>query len=434
MRIVVVGTGFVGLVTGAGFADFGNDVLCVDIDREKIAKLEGGEIPFYEPGLQDLVARNVRERRLRFGTSLAEATTWGETIFLCVGTPSGPRGEADLSQVFGAAKTIAKAMTNHRLIVQKSTVPVGTNEKLRDFIAKHAKRRARFDVASNPEFLREGTAVDNFMRPDRIVIGADTPKAKTILRDLYRPLYLIETPVVVTDVRTAELIKYASNAFLATKISFINEMANLADALGANVHDVAKTMGLDRRIGPKFLHPGPGYGGSCLPKDTLALRHFAAEAGVPMRIVSASIEANNAQLDVAVGKINSMLKGRGRRTVAILGLSFKPETDDMRAAPSLGIIKALRKRKADIRVYDPVVRATTPGAPKDVVYATSAYDAAKGADVLAIVTEWNEFRRLNLPRIRRAMRRRAIVDLRNVYEPEAVRRLGFAYLSVGRPE
>ena len=272
------------------------------------------------------------------------------------------------------------------------------------------------------------------MRPDRIVIGADTPKARTILRDLYRPLYLIETPVVVTDVRTAELIKYASNAFLATKISFINEMANLADALGANVHDVAKTMGLDRRIGPKFLHPGPGYGGSCLPKDTLALRHFAAEAGVPMRIVSASIEANNAQLDVAVGKINSMLKGRGRRTVAILGLSFKPETDDMRAAPSLGIIKALRKRKADIRVYDPVVRATTPGAPKDVVYATSAYDAAKGADVLAIVTEWNEFRRLNLPRIRRAMRRRAIVDLRNVYEPEAVRRLGFAYLSVGRPE
>ncbi|MEK7348462.1 MAG: UDP-glucose/GDP-mannose dehydrogenase family protein [Candidatus Eisenbacteria bacterium] len=434
MRIVVVGTGFVGLVTGAGFADFGNDVLCVDIDPEKIAKLEGGEIPFYEPGLQDLVARNVRERRLRFGTSLAEATAWGETIFLCVGTPSGPRGEADLSQVFGAARTIAKAMTNHRLIVQKSTVPVGTNEKLRDFIAKHAKRRARFDVASNPEFLREGTAVDNFMRPDRIVIGVDTLKARTILRDLYRPLYLIETPVVVTDVRTAELIKYASNAFLATKISFINEMANLADALGANVHDVAKTMGLDRRIGPKFLHPGPGYGGSCLPKDTLALRHFAAEAGVPLRIVSASIEANDAQLDVAVGKIDSMLKGRGRRTVAILGLSFKPDTDDMRAAPSLGIIKALRKRKADIRVYDPVVRAATPGAPKDVVYATSAYDAAKGADVLAIVTEWNEFRRLNLTRIRRAMRRRAIVDLRNVYEPEAVRRLGFAYLSIGRPE
>jgi UDPglucose 6-dehydrogenase len=433
MRIVVVGTGFVGLVTGAGFADFGNEVLCVDVDPEKIAKLERGEIPFYEPGLLDLVARNVRERRLRFGTSLAEATAWGEVIFLCVGTPSGPRGEADLSQVFAAARTIAGALPSHRLIVQKSTVPVGTNGRLRAYIAKHAKKSARFDVASNPEFLREGTAVDNFMRPDRIVIGADTLKARTMLRDLYRPLYLIETPVVVTDVRTAELIKYASNAFLATKISFINEMANLADALGANVHDVAKAMGLDRRIGPKFLHPGPGYGGSCLPKDTMALRHFAAEAGVPMRIVSASIDANDAQLDVAVAKIRSMLKGRGPHTVAILGLAFKPETDDMRAAPSVGIINALRKKKAQVRVYDPVVRAGTPGAPADVVWAANAYEAATGADALVIVTEWNEFRRLDLARIRRLMRHRAIVDLRNVYDPPAALRLGFAYTSVGRP-
>jgi UDPglucose 6-dehydrogenase len=433
MRIVVVGTGFVGLVTGAGFADFGNEVLCVDVDPEKIAKLERGEIPFYEPGLLDLVTRNVRERRLRFGSSLAAATAWGEAIFLCVGTPSGPHGEADLSQVFGAAKTIAGALTSHRLVIQKSTVPVGTNEKLRAFIAKHAKKRARFDVASNPEFLREGTAVDNFMRPDRIVIGADTPKARTMLRDLYRPLYLIETPVVVTSVRTAELIKYASNAFLATKISFINEMANLADALGANVHDVAKAMGLDRRIGPKFLHPGPGYGGSCLPKDTMALRHFAGEAGVPMRVVSASIEANEAQLDVAVAKIRSMLKGRGPHTVAILGLAFKPDTDDMRAAPSLGIIKALRRKKAAIRVYDPVVRAGTPGAPTGVVWADNAYEAAKGADALVVVTEWNEFRRLDLARVRRVMRRRAIVDLRNVYDPPAALRLGFAYTAVGRP-
>ena len=433
MRIVVVGTGFVGLVTGAGFADFGNEVLCVDVDPEKIAKLERGEIPFYEPGLLDLVARNVRERRLRFGTSLAEATAWGEVIFLCVGTPSGPRGEADLSQVFAAARTIAGALPSHRLIVQKSTVPVGTNGRLRAYIAKHAKKSARFDVASNPEFLREGTTVDNFMRPDRIVIGADTLKARTMLRDLYRPLYLIETPVVVTDVRTAELIKYASNAFLATKISFINEMANLADALGANVHDVAKAMGLDRRIGPKFLHPGPGYGGSCLPKDTMALRHFAAEAGVPMRIVSASIDANDAQLDVAVAKIRSMLKGRGPHTVAILGLAFKPETDDMRAAPSVGIINALRKKKAQVRVYDPVVRAGTPGAPADVVWAANAYEAATGADALVIVTEWNEFRRLDLARIRRLMRHRAIVDLRNVYDPPAALRLGFAYTSVGRP-
>jgi UDPglucose 6-dehydrogenase len=433
MRLVVVGTGFVGLVTGAGFADFGNEVLCVDVDPDKISKLERGEIPFYEPGLQHLVARNVRQRRLRFGTSLEEATRWGEVIFLCVGTPPGPKGEADLSQVFGAAKTIAGAMTAYRLIVQKSTVPVGTGARLRATIAKHARRGAKFDVASNPEFLREGSAVDNFMRPDRIVIGADTPKARTLLRDLYRPLYLIETPAIVTNIRTAELIKYAANAFLATKISFINEMANLADAMGANVHDVAKAMGLDRRIGPKFLHPGPGYGGSCLPKDTKALRHFAGAAGVKMRVVNGAIEANDAQLQVAVAKIKEALPRRKRPTVAILGLSFKPDTDDMRAAPSLGIIAALRRRGAAIRVYDPAVRETTPGAPKGVVYAANVYEAARGADVLVIVTEWNEFRRLDLARVRRLLRRRAIVDLRNVYDPPAVRRLGFAYTSVGRP-
>jgi UDPglucose 6-dehydrogenase len=433
MRIVVVGTGFVGLVTGAGFADFGNDVLAVDIDPEKIATLERGEIPFYEPGLQHLVARNVKERRLRFGSSLTEATAWGEVIFICVGTPSGPKGEADLTAVFAAAKMIARAMPSYRLIVQKSTVPVGTGEKLRAFIRKHAPKRARFDVASNPEFLREGTAVDNFMRPDRIVIGAESTHARTILRDLYRPLYLIETPALVTDLRTAELIKYAANAFLATKISYINEMANLADALGANVHHVAKAMGLDRRIGPKFLHPGPGYGGSCLPKDTKALRHFAARAGVPLRVVGAAIDANDAQLAVAVRKILGVLHGRGRRTVSILGLSFKPETDDKRAAPSLGIIRALRRRGITVRVYDPAVRETTPGAPKGVEWAENAYEAVRGADALAIVTEWNEFRRLDLAKVRRRMRRRAIVDLRNVYDPPAVTRLGFEYVSVGRP-
>ena len=433
MRLVVVGTGFVGLVTGAGFADFGNDVLCVDVDAEKISRLGTGEIPFYEPGLQHLVARNVRERRLRFGTSLAEATAWGETIFLCVGTPSRLNGSADLRQVFAAAKTIAASMTTYRLIVQKSTVPVGTGERLHALLAKHAKRRARFDVASNPEFLREGTAVDNFMRPDRIIIGTESPRARTILRDLYRPLYLIETPALVTDIRTAELIKYASNAFLATKISYINEMANLADALGANVHHVAKAMGLDGRIGSKFLHPGPGYGGSCLPKDTKALRHFARAAGVPMRVVSGAIEANEAQGRVAVEKIRGVLRGTGARTVAILGLSFKPETDDMREAPSLGIIRALRRRGVAIRVYDPAVRDTTPGAPKGVTFAANAYEAARGADALVVVTEWNEFRRLDLARVRRLMRRRAIVDLRNVYDPPAVRRLGFEYTSVGRP-
>ncbi|HET7903454.1 MAG TPA: UDP-glucose/GDP-mannose dehydrogenase family protein, partial [Candidatus Eisenbacteria bacterium] len=411
----------------------GNEVLCVDIDPEKIATLERGEIPFYEPGLQHLVARNVRERRLRFGTSLAEATAWGEVIFICVGTPSGPKGEAVLTYVFDAAKTIARSMPSYRLVVQKSTVPVGTGAKLQAFMKKHAKKRARFDVASNPEFLREGTAVDNFMRPDRIVIGAESAKAKAVLRDLYRPLYLIETPSIVTDIKTAELIKYAANAFLATKISYINEMANLADALGANVHHVAKAMGLDRRIGSKFLHPGPGYGGSCLPKDTKALRHFATEAGVPMRVVSASIDANDAQLDVAVKKIQSVLHGRGKKVVALLGLAFKPETDDMRAAPSLGIVQALRRRGIAVRVYDPVVRETTFGAPKGVIWAGDVFEAVRGADAVAIVTEWNEFRRLDLAKVRRLMRRRAIVDLRNVYEPETVARLGFEYVSVGRP-
>ena len=432
MRIVVVGTGFVGLVTGAGFADFGNDVLCVDVDPAKISKLERGEIPFYEPGLLDLVARNVRERRLRFGTSLEEATKWGEVIFLCVGTPSGPRGEADLSQVFAAAKTIAGALPSHRLIVQKSTVPVGTNERLFAFVKKQAKRGAKFDVASNPEFLREGTAVDNFMRPDRIVIGADTPKARTMLRDLYRPLYLIETPVVVTSVRTAELIKYASNAFLATKISFINEMANLADALGADVHDVAKAMGLDRRIGPKFLHPGPGYGGSCLPKDTMALQHFASDAGVPMRIVAASIEANDAQLDVAVQKVRSLLKGRAPHTVAVLGLSFKPETDDMRAAPSLGIIRGLIEQGATVCAYDPVAMTEAQRIMPGVEYATDVYAAVSGADALVFVTEWNQFRALDMTRIRDLMKHPRIADLRNICDPTDMRELGFEYVGVGR--
>ena len=283
MRIVIVGTGYVGLVTGAGFADFGNEVLCVDVDQAKIEILERGEIPFYEPGLGDLVARNVRERRLRFGTSLEEATRWGEAIFICVGTPQAKSGRADLRYVFAAAKTIAKALPSYRLIVQKSTVPVGTADKVREIIRRNARRGARCDVASNPEFLREGTAVENFMRPDRVVIGADSPRARDVLREIYSPLYLIETPMVVTGVRSAELIKYAANSFLAAKISFINEMANLSEAVGADVHDVAKGIGLDRRIGPKFLHPGPGFGGSCLPKDTRALRDFARRAGVPTR-------------------------------------------------------------------------------------------------------------------------------------------------------
>jgi len=434
LRIVVVGSGYVGLVSGAGFADFGNEVVCVDVDERKIDLLSRGEIPFYEPGLKDLVARNLRERRLRFTTSLAEAVAWGEAIFLCVGTPSRANGSADLTQVLAAGRTIAKAMTGYRLIIQKSTVPVGTGDRLKKWIARHARRGMKFDVASNPEFLREGSAVENFMRPDRIVIGADSPRATEILREVYSPLYLIETPTVVVDVRTAELIKYAANAFLATKISFINEIANLSEAVGADVHAVAKAMGLDRRIGPKFLHPGPGYGGSCLPKDTRAMVDFARRARTRLRVVEAAIAVNEAQGKVAAKKVLAALPGRGARVAAILGLSYKPDTDDLREAPSLDLIRALKRRGVAVRAYDPAVRADAAGLPKGIHFAQNAYDAVKGADVMVLVTEWNEFRRLDLVRVKRAMRRRAIVDLRNVYEPASVRRLGFAYTSVGRPE
>jgi UDPglucose 6-dehydrogenase len=422
----------VGLVSGAGLADFGNEVLCVDVDRGKIGLLERGEIPFHEPGLKDLVGRNIRERRLRFSTSLEEATRWGEVIFICVGTPPRRDGTADLSAVMDVAMSLGKAMPGYRLIVQKSTVPVGTGERVQAIVKKHAKRGVSFDVASNPEFLREGQAVENFMRPDRIVIGAGSEKARKILRGIYAPLYLIETPTLLTDVRTAELLKYAANAFLATKISFVNEMANLAEALGADIRDVAKGMGLDRRIGPKFLHPGPGFGGSCLPKDTAALRAFAKAAGVPLRVVDAVIETNKAQRQIAVEKTLAALKGRGPKTAAILGLSYKPDTDDLRESPALEIIRALRKRGVRVRVYDPAVKRGNPEIPAGVTFGANAYDAAKGADVLVLVTEWNEFRRLDLVKIRRAMRRRNLVDLRNVYDPETVRKLGFAYTSVGR--
>ncbi|HYQ89105.1 MAG TPA: UDP-glucose/GDP-mannose dehydrogenase family protein [Candidatus Binatia bacterium] len=432
MRIVVVGTGYVGLVSGAGLADFGNDVVCVDVDRSKIDLLEGGEIPFYEPGLKDLVARNMRERRLRFSTSLEQATRWGEVIFTCVGTPPRRDGTADLRAVFEVAKSVAQAMPGYRLVVQKSTVPVGTGEKVHAILKKHAKRRVSFDVASNPEFLREGQAVENFMRPDRIVIGANTERARKLLRSIYAPLYLIETPTLMTDVRTAELLKYAANAFLATKISFVNEMANLAEAVGADIRDVARGMGLDRRIGPKFLHPGPGFGGSCLPKDTVALRAFAKAAGVPLRIVGAVIETNKAQRRIAVEKALAALKGRGPHVATILGLSYKPDTDDLRESPALEIIRALLQRGIRVRAYDPAVRRGNAEVPAGVLFGSNAYDAAKGADVLILVTEWNEFRKLDLVKIRRAMRRRAIVDLRNVYDPETVRRLGFQYTSVGR--
>jgi UDPglucose 6-dehydrogenase len=432
VRIGIVGTGWVGLVTGAGLADFGNDVVGADVDGRKIAALTKGEVPFYEPGLRELVSRNVRQGRLRFTTSVADTARWAQVLFICVGTPQGADGSADLAHVFEAGRTIARSMTGYRLVVQKSTVPVGTADRLQAAMTKHIRRGISFDVASNPEFLREGTAVENFMRPDRVVVGADSVRARRLLREIYAPLNLIETPVVVTSVRTAELIKYASNAFLAMKISFINEMANLSEAVGADVHGVAKGIGLDRRIGSKFLHPGPGYGGSCFPKDTVALSHFASRAGVPVRLVETTIHVNEAQKVRATRKILASLKGRGPHTVAILGLAFKPDTNDMRAAPSLDIIRRLKRRGVRVRVFDPVVREGTKGAPRGVTYATDAYDAVRGADAMAVVTEWNQFRRLDLARVRRLMRRRAVVDLRNVYDPQGVRRLGFEYTSVGR--
>jgi UDPglucose 6-dehydrogenase len=432
VRIGIVGTGWVGLVTGAGLADFGNEVVGADVNAKKIAALTKGEVPFYEPGLRELVGRNVRQGRLRFTTSVEDTVRWAQVLFICVGTPAGADGGADLSYVDEAARTIARCMPRYRLVVQKSTVPVGTGERLRALMRKHARRGVAFDVASNPEFLREGTAVENFMRPDRVVVGADSARARKLLREIYAPLYLIETPMVVTDVRTAELIKYASNAFLAMKISFINEMANLCEALGADVHGVAKGIGLDRRIGPKFLHPGPGYGGSCLPKDTAALRRFAAKARVNLQLVDACIRVNDAQKARSADRILARLKGRGPHTVAVLGLAFKPDTNDMRAAPSLDIIRRLKRRGVRVRVFDPVVREGTKGAPRGVTYAADAYDAVRGADAMAVVTEWNQFRRLDLARVRRLMRRRAVVDLRNVYDPQEVRRLGFEYTSVGR--
>ncbi len=406
MRIAVVGTGYVGLVSGAGFADFGNEVVCVDVDESKVEALARGEIPFYEPGLPELVARNMRERRLRFTTSLEEATRWAQVVFICVGTPQGDDGSADLRYVNGAAATIASSIAGYRLVVQKSTVPVGTADRISALMRKHSARGATFDLASNPEFLRQGSAVENFMRPDRVVIGADSDRARKILREIYAPLYLIETPMVVTSVRTAELIKYAANSLLATKISFINEMANLCEAVGADVHDVAKGVGL------------------C---------HFAKKAGVPMRIVSAVVEVNNEQRKRAARKILEALRGRAPHTVAVLGLTFKPDTDDLRAAPSLDIIRILLRRGVRVRVFDPVVHERVAGVPRGVTFASDPYNAAKSADALAIVTEWNEFRRLDLARVRRAMRGRAIVDLRNVYDPRAVRRLGFEYTSMGRP-
>ncbi len=431
-RISVIGTGYVGLVSGACLADFGNQVFCVDKEREKIERLKRLDIPFYEPGLAEVVERNVQEGRLTFSDNLTESVGRTPIVFIAVGTPSGADGEADLSAVFEVAEHVAHAMQGYRLVVQKSTVPVGTGKRVRDIIAQNLTGDHPFDVASNPEFLREGSAVQDFTHPNRVIIGAWTTRAANILSDIYSPLYLNETPMVKTSVETAELIKYAANAFLATKISFINDIAALCEAVGADVQVVARGIGLDRRIGDKFLHAGPGYGGSCFPKDTRALLHFAAESGVDLGIVRSVIEINDRQIDRMLDKCEQAMGGLAGRTVAMLGLSFKPNTDDVREAPALKIAKRLMAAGAQVKAYDPVAMANAGRSLPGLKMGANAYEVCEGADALVIVTEWNEFRRLDLERIRELLKNPVLIDMKNIYSPEQVRALGFRYVGVGR--
>lgn len=421
-----------GLVSGACFAEFGIDVTCVDVDAEKIDKLHKGIIPIYEPGLDNLVEKNVEAGRLHFTTNIAEAVKSAEVVFLAVGTPPKEDGSPDMSYYRQAAKDVAENLTGYTVIVTKSTVPVGTGKWLKQFVAENAPAGIEFGVASNPEFLREGAAIEDFMRPDRVVIGSNEARAIEVMKELYRPLYLIETPIVITSLEAAELIKYAANAFLATKITFINEIANLCDAIGCDVHDVARGMGMDNRIGRKFLHPGPGYGGSCFPKDTRALTTVADQFGVETRIVDAVIEANEVQRDLMVPKIEKLAGGLSGKQIGVLGLAFKPETDDMRESPAVDIIKKLQEGGARVRAFDPVAMDEARHLLPDIEYAADEYDAVKGADVMVIVTEWNQFRALDLDRIRTLLASPKIADLRNVYEPQDMRELGFDYIGVGR--
>jgi len=434
MRIGMIGTGYVGLVSGACLAEFGHHVVCMDKDAAKIEALQQGKIPIYEPGLAELVAKNVEEQRLSFTTEMTEAVGGSQAVFLAVGTPSHRHGNgyADLTYLFAAAKEIAPHLSGYTVVVDKSTVPVGTARQVARVI-RDANPEAEFDVVSNPEFLREGAAINDFMRPDRVVVGADSERAREVMQEIYDPLYLIATPFVFTTPETAELTKYAANAFLAVKISFINEIANLCEEVGGNVVDLARGIGLDGRIGRKFLHPGPGYGGSCFPKDTLALLRTAQEHGSALRIVEAAVEVNAAQKARMIRKIRTALGGdEAGKTIGILGLTFKPETDDMREAPSLTILPALHEHGATLRVHDPKGMREASRLLPECVFARDAYDACTGADALVLLTEWNQYRALDLARLKKLMRGDAFVDLRNVYEPERVKKAGFRYVGVGR--
>jgi len=434
MRVAMIGTGYVGLVSGACFADFGHHVTCIDKNEEKIALLRAGGVPIYEPGLDLLVERNMREGRLEFASDLTDAVRRADVVFIAVGTPSRRGdGHADLSYVYSAAEEIAHVIDGFTVIVTKSTVPVGTGDEVEKVIRK-ARPGADFAVVSNPEFLREGAAIEDFKRPDRVVVGIEDERAVGPMRELYRPLYLNETPIIFTRRRTSELIKYAANAFLAMKITFINEIADLCEQTDANVQEVARGIGLDNRIGKKFLHAGPGYGGSCFPKDTLALVRTAQEAGAPLRLIETVVDINDKRKEAMAGKVIRAAGGSVEgKTVAVLGLTFKPNTDDMREAPSLDIIPALQKAGAKVRAYDPAGLEEAEKLFSGVEFTTGPYLCVEGADLLVIITEWNEFRALDLDRLKAALHEPLIVDLRNIYDPVEMAGHGFRYVSVGRP-
>jgi UDPglucose 6-dehydrogenase len=432
MRVAMIGTGYVGLVSGACFADFGHDVVCIDKDAGKIDRLLKGEIPIFEPGLDDLVERNVREGRLSFTLEAAEGIKAADAVFIAVGTPTRRGdGHADLSYVYAAAEEIAGLIDGFTVIVTKSTVPVGTGDEV-EAIIRRVRPDAQFAVVSNPEFLREGAAIEDFKRPDRVVVGTDDERAKAVMNELYRPLFLNETPIVFTGRRTSELIKYAANAFLAMKITFINEMADLCEAVGADVQQVARGIGLDKRIGGKFLNAGPGYGGSCFPKDTLALVRTASDAGAPVKLIEATVAVNDARKKAMAGKVAKAVDGDLKgKTVGVLGLTFKPNTDDMRDAPSLDIIPALQAMGATIQAFDPEGHEARQML-KDVDFKANPYEAVEGADAVVIITEWDQFRALDLDRMKLLMKSPTVIDLRNIYRPEDMKARGFRYTSVGR--
>ncbi|HEY4254444.1 MAG TPA: UDP-glucose/GDP-mannose dehydrogenase family protein [Roseomonas sp.] len=435
MRITMIGAGYVGLVSGACFAEFGHDVIVLDKDPAKIAALNSGRIPIYEPGLEKLVADNVQDGRLHFTTDLAGAVSQAEAVFLAVGTPTRRGdGHADLTYVFAAAEEVARALTGPTVLVTKSTVPVGTGAQVRQ-IVRRVRPDLPIEVASNPEFLREGNAIGDFMRPDRVVIGVDSDRAEAVLKRLYRPLYLIETPVVATAIETAEMIKYAANAFLAMKVTFINEVADLCEKVGADVHDVARGIGLDGRIGRKFLHPGPGYGGSCFPKDTLAFARTGQDYESPLRLVETTVAVNEARKEAMAARVIAACGGDvAGKTIAVLGLTFKPETDDMREAPSLTVLPLLAAAGAKLAAFDPAgTEFAQRVLPAGIRYAGNALGAAEGADAVVLLTEWNEFRALSPQRLKAAMRGDVVLDLRNVWDPAAMREAGLRYHSIGRP-